>query len=338
MEKNSILELRGVSKHFGSCKANDEINITIEKGSVHAIVGENGAGKSTLLKIIYGQYRPTAGKILVHGVNTHWRSPKDAIDHGIGMVHQHFMLAGSHSVLDNILLGLDKFPFALIQREEARKKLNDLLARFELEVDLDERVENLSVGIQQRVEIIKLLFRDANVLILDEPTAVLTSGEVEKFFTLIRELKKLGKTILIVTHKLREVFALADRVSVLRAGKIVEHREIAHTNMEELSELMVGKVLVKPQWNQRESHQASTLVKVSLQKKGKLQGAELAVRQGEIVGICGVEGNGQSEFIRALLFPEDRKIYVGAQDFARELFIGKAELAPLPKFIHDQFY
>jgi simple sugar transport system ATP-binding protein len=307
------VELRGLTKRFGACVANDAVNLRVERGSIHGIVGENGAGKSTSMKMLYGMYRPDAGKILVNGKECVWSSPADAIAAGIGMVHQHFMLAGPHTALDNIVLGGESSRFGLLNRKPARERLNELSRQFGLYVDWEHPIEELAVGVQQRIEILKLLFRNANILILDEPTAVLTPQETKALFDNLQRLRDQGKTILLITHKLKEVIAFTDRVSVFRAGKVTGEVQTRQTNSQELANLMVGrKVLLKIDIPNAKPRPESALEVRNLTLIGasgsrhKLSNVSFSVKYGEIVGIAGVEGNGQSELLQALLHPRDK--------------------------------
>jgi simple sugar transport system ATP-binding protein len=306
------VELRGLTKRFGTCVANDGVNLRVERGSIHGIVGENGAGKSTAMKMLYGVFRPDAGEILVNGKECAWSSPADAIAAGIGMVHQHFMLAGPHTALDNILLGSEPRRFGLINRKQARQRLDELSKEYGLHVDWDQPVENLAVGLQQRIEILKLLYRNANTLILDEPTAVLTPTETNSLFQNLRRLRDQGKTILLITHKLNEVMAFTDRVTVFRDGKVTGARQTSETNPQELADLMVGrKVLLKVDVAKarplREfAVEVKNLALSSVRgSRNRLSNVTFSVNRGEIVGIAGVEGNGQTELIQAMLHPRD---------------------------------
>ena len=307
------VELRGLSKRFGTCVANDGVNLRVERGSIHGIVGENGAGKSTAMKMLYGVFRPDAGEILVNGKECAWSSPSDAIAAGIGMVHQHFMLAGPHTTLDNILLGTEPGRFGLINRKQARQRLDELSKEYGLHVDWDQPVEDLAVGLQQRIEILKLLYRNANILILDEPTAVLTPQETNGLFQNLRRLREQGKTILLITHKLKEVMAYTDRVTVFRDGKVTGEAQTAETNPQELANLMVGrKVLLKVEVpNARPLPELAIEVKNlalsgSRGGRNRLLDVTFTVNRGEIVGIAGVEGNGQTELLQAMLHPRDK--------------------------------
>src|SRR6267142_2186997 len=279
------VELRGLTKRFGTVLANDGVNLRVERGSIHGIVGENGAGKSTAMKMLYGVFRPDAGEILVNGKECAWSSPSDAIAAGIGMVHQHFMLAGPHTALDNILLGTEPSRFGLINRKQARQRLDELSKEYGLHVDWDQPVEDLAVGLQQRIEILKLLYRNANILILDEPTAVLTPQETNGLFHNLRRLREQGKTILLITHKLKEVMAYTDRVTVFRDGKVTGEAQTSQTSPQEMKNLNL----------------------TGSGGRDKLSNVSFSVKRGEIVGIAGVEGNGQTELLQAMLHPRDSR-------------------------------
>jgi len=260
-DSETAVELRSITKSFGDVLANAGVNLRVERGSIHGLVGENGAGKSTAMKILYGLYKADSGQILVGGQPQAWSSPRDAIACGIGMVHQHFMLAGPYSALDNIILGVEAVrgsttpgalahargsvqPWAILGRKQAREQLEALAAQYRLPVDWDVPIEQLPVGIQQRVEILKLLYRRAEVLILDEPTAVLRPQETNDLFNNLRKLRDEGKTIVFVTHKLKEVMAFTDRVTVFRAGKVAGEALTGQTSPQELANLMVGRTVV----------------------------------------------------------------------------------------------
>ncbi|MGY6501365.1 MAG: ABC transporter ATP-binding protein [Acidimicrobiales bacterium] len=300
------VELRGITKRFPGVVANDDINLTVRRGDIHAIVGENGAGKSTLMKILYGMQRPDEGTIHVGGAPRSFRSPNDAIDAGIGMVHQHFMLADNFTVLENIILGEEPTRGPVIAVGEARRRINELASAYGFDVDPDVRVEELGVGDRQRVEILKVLYRGANVLILDEPTAVLVPQEVDELFRNLRELKAEGVTIIFISHKLDEVLSIADAITVIRAGTTVAAVDPATTTARQLAELMVGSELPSPET--RESTVTST---IELRVAGLsvdapdgrplLSDIDLTIRRGEILGIAGVEGNGQQQLINAIL-------------------------------------
>jgi len=306
------VELRGLTKRFGGVLANDAVTLRVQRGVLHGIVGENGAGKSTAMKMLYGIYQPDAGEIWVKGEKKRWRSPSDPIACGIGMVHQHFMLAGPDTALDNIIVGVEPGRFGLVNRRHARRRLQAVAEQYGLEVDLDKKVEELPVGVQQRVEILKLLFREADILILDEPTAVLTPQETTALFRNLRRLRDQGKTILLITHKLKEVIDFTDRVTVFRAGKVAGECETAKTNPQELADLMVGRIVslrvdVAPARHSKEQalEVAGLFVRREGSQQNRLADVNFQVQRGEIVGIAGVEGNGQTELLQALLHPAE---------------------------------
>jgi simple sugar transport system ATP-binding protein len=299
------IELRGIDKRFGAVHANRNVSLLVPAGTIHGIVGENGAGKSTLMNIIYGYYHADAGTILVDGRPITIRSPQDSIRAGIGMVHQHFMLVEPFTVLENVLLGAEGGVTLEEGAAKARETLQALERDYALEVDLDARVENLPVGVQQRVEILKALFRGARTLILDEPTGVLTPQEADHLFRILRNLKEQGRTVVLITHKLREIMAVTDNVSVMRQGEMVAHRVTAQTSREELAELMVGrKVLLRV--DKAPARPGAPVLEVENLRVTddlgveRVKGVSFTVRAGEIVGIAGVAGNGQSQLLEAL--------------------------------------
>ena len=293
------LELRNVTKRFGAVLANDHLNITIDSGTIHAIVGENGAGKSTAMRIAYGFYTADSGEIVVNGEVREIRAPRDAIGLGIGMVHQHFMLVRPMTVTENIVLGAEPGSAVALDLRKAAAAIGALSEEFRLTVDPEATVETLSVGQQQRVELLKALYRRAELLILDEPTAVLTPQEVEEFFAILRRMRSQGKTVVIITHKLSEVVAISDRVTVMRDGKVVGNLKTSETNAAELARLMVGReVLLRVQ--KSPAHPGPTVLTVRNLSVQRIDGVSFDVRAGEIVGIAGVEGNGQTELIEAL--------------------------------------
>jgi ABC-type uncharacterized transport system ATPase subunit len=316
------VEFENVSKTFGDVVANDGITFSVRAGTIHGIIGENGAGKSTAMKLLYGLYRPdtstkggaeSAGKIRVAGKDVSFRTPLDAIALGIGMVHQHFMLAGPYTVLDNIILGAEpRSRFGGIDRVAAREKLEAISKRYGLEVPLDRPVERVPVGVQQRIEILKALYRGCEILILDEPTAVLTPPEVEKLLANLQSLKAEGKTILIITHKLKEVLTFTDDVTVFRQGKVSGGLPTAEATVQKLADLMVGrKVTLSLDVPAREPEAAVLEVKNLCAKRGDvpvLSDVSLSIRAGEIVGIAGVEGNGQSELLEALFHSAEKGV------------------------------
>ncbi len=299
------IELIGVDKSFGPVHANKNVNLRVERGLIHGIVGENGAGKSTLMSILYGFYEADAGEIRVNGEPVRIRSPREAISHGIGMVHQHFMLVPPLSVLENVMLGAEGGPLLKAGAAAVREKLAHLAKEYALEVDPQAIVGELSVGLQQRVEILKALVRGAEILVLDEPTAVLTPSEADQLFDMLRVLKSQNKTIIFITHKLREIMALTDRVSVMRLGEMVATFETKDTSPPELADAMVGrKVILKV--DKGVAHPGAVVLDASgLSVKDdrgvtRLHDVSFALRAGEILGVAGVAGNGQSELLEAL--------------------------------------
>ena len=299
------IELVGIDKRFGAVHANKAIDLKVRKGSIHGIVGENGAGKSTLMSILYGFYQADRGEIRVNGEVVSIPSSQAAIAHGIGMVHQHFMLVENFTVLENVVLGAEGGALLGGGIAAARKELKRLETDYELRVDPDAITEELPVGLQQRVEILKALFRGADVLILDEPTGVLTPAEADHLFQILRVLRDEGKTILLITHKLREIMAVTDEVSVMRRGAMVATRQTADTSMEELAELMVGRrVLLEvdkgPATPGDPLLRVENLTVRDPRGVAVVQNVSFDVRAGEIVGIAGVSGNGQSELLEAL--------------------------------------
>ena len=300
------LQLRGITKRFGGLVANDAIDLDVAGGEIHALLGENGAGKTTLMNVLYGLIQPDEGQIRVDGTPVRFKSPKDAIEAGIGMVHQHFMLVPVFTVAENVVLGREPTrPLGFLDRRRARRDVIELSNRYGLYVDPDATVEHLPVGVQQRVEIVKALIRQANVLILDEPTAVLTPAETEELFRIMRGLKESGRSILFISHKLKEVQAIADKVTVLRRGKVVGSPPATATDAE-LASLMVGRD-VELRVHTDPARPGEVVLGVEdlsvLGETGKraLDGVSFEVRAGEILGIAGVQGNGQTELCKALL-------------------------------------
>ena len=300
------LELRGITKRFGSLVANDGISLSVAPGQVHALLGENGAGKTTLMNVLYGLMQPDEGEILIDGKQARFHSPKDAIAAGIGMVHQHFMLVPVFTVAENVTLGIEQADrVGLLDRRRTRREVADLSRRYGLDVDPDALVEDLPVGIQQRVEIVKALVRQANVLILDEPTAVLTPAETEELFRIVRQLRDGGTSVIFISHKLREVQAIADTITVLRRGAVVGERAPDAT-AEDLASLMVGRN-VQLRVSKTPAKPGGTVLDVKkltvLGDDGRVRvnGMSFQVRAGEILGIAGVQGNGQTELCEALM-------------------------------------
>ena len=299
------LELRGVSKSFGNLIANDQINLKVEKGEIHAILGENGAGKSTLMNIVYGLLQPDSGEILVDDQPVKIYEPSDSIKHGIGMVHQHFMLIPVFTVAENIALGREKSRFGIMSLVDIKTKIKKLSDEFKFDIDPDAIIEDLPVGVQQRVEIVKALMYDAKVLILDEPTAVLTPQETDELLNVMKVLKSKGTSIIFITHKLREVKEVADKITIIRLGKVVG-TQLPTVSQEELANLMVGrqvdlapnKTAFNPGANVLEINKLNIFNDAGRKVVNNLS---LNIRAGEIVAIAGVQGNGQSELARALV-------------------------------------
>lgn len=299
-----MLEVKNVKKAFGDCVANEDVSLNVQSGTIHAIVGENGAGKSTIMKIVYGFYTPDKGEILFAGKPVTIRNPHDAIALGIGMVHQHFMLVDTMTVAENIILGAETGSAMSLDLEKAKTEIKKLSDELKLGVDPNAFIEDLSVGAQQRVELLKALYRDAKFLILDEPTAVLTPQEVTDFFNILRRMKDQGKTIVIITHKLDEVMAVSDEVTVMRDGRSVGNVKTSETNVNELARMIVGRdVLLRVEKTPAEPKNVVLSVQ-GLKVQGKheiaVDDVSFEVKAGEIVGFAGIEGNGQTELIEAL--------------------------------------
>ncbi len=301
----AAIELIGVDKRFGSVHANRDIHLTIEKGTIHGIIGENGAGKSTLMSILYGFYQADSGEIRINGKSTKITDPNAAIGMGIGMVHQHFMLVENFTVLENVMLGVEGAPLLKKGIAKARAELKRLEQEYELDVDPDALIEELPVGLQQRVEILKALYRGAEILVLDEPTGVLTPPEADHLFRILEQLRDQGKTIILITHKLREIMAATDNVSVMRQGSVVATKKTSETSVEELAELMVGRrVLLRVQKGEAQPGEVKLSVENLTVRDSRgvimVDNASFNVRAGEIVGIAGVAGNGQSQLIETI--------------------------------------
>ncbi|MCX8571464.1 ABC transporter ATP-binding protein [Aminobacter sp. MET-1] len=301
----AAIELIGINKSFGAVRANRDIALEVPRGTIHGIIGENGAGKSTLMSILYGFYQADSGEIRVNGKTASIKTPNDAIAAGIGMVHQHFMLVENFSVLENVILGAEGEALLNKSISKARSELRRLEQEYGLEVNPDAIIEELPVGLQQRVEILKALYRGAEILILDEPTGVLTPAEADHLFRILRQLKDQGKTVVLITHKLREIMAITDNVSVMRQGTMVATRKTSETTVEELAELMVGRrVLLRVEKGEANPGDVKLLVKNLTVKDSRgvtmVDDVSFDVRAGEIVGIAGVAGNGQSELMEAI--------------------------------------
>lgn len=302
---NYAIELKKINKSFGPVHANKDIDLSVKRGTIHGIIGENGAGKSTLMSILYGFYHADSGDILINGNPTTIRDSNAAIACGIGMVHQHFMLVENFSILENIILGAEGGQLLNSGRANARAELKRLSEEYGLDVDPDAIIEDTPIGVQQRVEILKTLYRGADILILDEPTGVLTPAEADQLFEILQLLKDEGKTVILITHKLREIMAITDSVSVMRRGEMVATRTTSETNVEELAELMVGRrVLLQVDKGPANPKEVILDVKDLTVRDGRgvpmVKNISFDVKAGEIVGIAGVAGNGQSELVEAL--------------------------------------
>jgi ABC-type uncharacterized transport system ATPase subunit len=301
-----VLELRGITKRFPGVLANDAINLTLEEGEIHALLGENGAGKTTLMNILYGLYQPDDGEVIVRGKKVEIHDPGDAIAEGIGMVHQHFMLIPVFTVTENVMLGEESLRAGnILDRATAAQRITDISQQFHLEVDPDVYVQDIAVGVQQRVEIIKLLYRNADILIFDEPTAVLTPQEADELFKIMHSLTEQGKSIIFITHKLREVLDVADRISVLRRGKMVGTTTPKKASKSKLAEMMVGReVKLGVEKNPPKVGDAvlnvNDLVVLNDRNQVAVDGISIEVHAGEILGIAGVQGNGQTELAEAI--------------------------------------
>ena len=301
-----VIEMLNITKEFPGIKANDNVTLQLKRGEIHALLGENGAGKSTLMSVLFGLYQPEEGIIKKDGKEVKINNPNDATALRIGMVHQHFKLVECFTVLDNIILGAEPMNGPVVNRAAARKKVMELSERYGLKVDPDAIVEDISVGMQQRVEILKMLYRDNEILIFDEPTAVLTPQEIDELMEIMRGFKAEGKSILFITHKLAEIKAVADRCSVLRKGKYMGTVDVKDTSVEEMSRLMVGRD-VQLVSTKAECNPGQTVLKVEnltvaakIGKRDAVKNASLEVKAGEILCLAGIEGNGQSEFVYAL--------------------------------------
>ena len=301
-----VIEMLHITKEFPGIKANDDITLQLRRGEIHALLGENGAGKSTLMSVLFGLYQPEEGVIKKNGEVVKINDPNDATALGIGMVHQHFKLIDVFTVLDNIILGAETTKIGFLQKKEARRKVEEISERYGLKVDLDAKVEDITVGMQQRVEILKMLYRDNEILIFDEPTAVLTPQEIDELMATMRGFAAEGKSILFITHKLNEIMAVADRVSVLRKGKYIGTVDVKDTDKQSLSNMMVGRP-VQLEVNKEEAKPAGVILDVQdlhvpskLHHNDAVKGVSFQARAGEIVCIAGIDGNGQTELVYGL--------------------------------------
>ena len=298
------VEMSEITKVFGQLVANDKVNLQVKKGEIHALLGENGAGKSTLMSILFGLYQPESGHIYIDGKEVHIDNPNIANTLGIGMVHQHFKLVEAFTVLDNIILGYEDVKHGVLKYDQARKKIDQIIETYQLHVDLDAIVADITVGMQQRVEILKMLYRDSDILIFDEPTAVLTPQEIKQLIQIIRNFAKEGKTIIIITHKLNEIKEVADRCSILRRGELIGVVDVKTTSTDKMAEMMVGrKITFKVE--KMDNVIGETIFKaenivIKSEHKNIVNGISFEVKSGEIVGIAGIDGNGQTELVQGL--------------------------------------
>ena len=305
-KENLAIEVKNLTKQFGNFIANDQISMDVHNGEILGLLGENGAGKTTLMNMLSGILQPTSGKIFVKGKEVHLHSAKDATDLGIGMVHQHFMLVQNFTVLENIMLGIEQTSgLGVLNRKEARKKIIQLSELYNLKLDLDSKIEDISVGMQQRVEIIKVLYRNADILIFDEPTAVLTPQEINELLDVLKRLAKEGKAIILISHKLNELKAVADRTTIIRRGKVIETVKMSNTSAQTLAELMVGRKVNFQRERKivplgKQTLKINQLKVINEQKISKIHDFNLTIHGGEIVGLAGIDGNGQSELVKAL--------------------------------------
>ena len=306
MEAENIIEMLHITKEFPGIIANDDITLQLRRGEIHALLGENGAGKSTLMSVLFGLYQPEKGEIRKNGQTVRINDPNDATALGIGMVHQHFKLVDVFTVLDNIILGAETTKMGFLQKKEARKKVEELSQRYGLKVDLDAKVEDITVGMQQRVEILKMLYRDNEILIFDEPTAVLTPQEIDELMATMKEFAKEGKSILFISHKLNEIMSVSDRVTVLRKGKYIGTVETKDTDKQSLSNMMVGRP-VQLEVNKKPAQPGDVVLELKdfsvpsrTHKRNAVNNVSLQARAGEILCIAGIDGNGQTEFIHGL--------------------------------------
>lgn len=301
----AVIEMKGIGKSFPGIRANDDINLSVEQGEIHVLLGENGAGKSTLMNILYGLYHPDEGQIFVKGEPVRISNPNVAISLGIGMVHQHFMLVPPFTVTENIILGSEPKNGVTLDIKKAIKDVEEISKKYELKVDPYAKIQDISVGMQQRVEILKTLYRGAEILILDEPTAVLTPQEIEELGIIMKSLVSQGKSIILITHKLKEVMEMSDRVTIIRRGKVIDTLNTKETNIDQLAELMVGRK-VSLTVDKAEAKIGAPILEIkglkALDNRNleAVKGVDLQVRSGEILGIAGVDGNGQNELVQAI--------------------------------------
>ncbi len=322
-----MIETQNLTKKFGDFVANNNINLQVDEQEIKCIVGENGAGKSTLMNMLYGVFKPTSGKVLLKGEELAMNSPTDAIRHGIGMVHQHFKLVPSFTVYENILLGSEITKNGLIDRKQEIEKVRELIEEYHFQIDPMAKIQDISVGLCQQVEILKMLYRNVDILILDEPTAVLTPQEVDQLMENLKALRDQGKTIIVITHKLREVMYLSDSVTVIKAGQVIGNVKTKDTCESELAQMMVGRDVVLTVKNEdgpapkEEAYRVENVCTVNDANQEILHRVSLSVRKGEVLGIAGVEGNGQSELIKVLtgmMEVTEGKVTLNGRDITNE--------------------
>lgn len=341
----NVIEMNHITKKFGSFKANDDITLHLRKGEIHALLGENGAGKSTLMSVLFGLYRPEEGQIVFKGKEVQIKNPNDANELGIGMVHQHFKLVHNFTVLESIILGRETVKNGVLKMDEARKKIISLSEKYKFKIDPDALISDITVGMQQRVEILKMLYLDNEILIFDEPTAVLTPQEIDELMKVMKQLVSEGKSILFITHKLNEIKAVADRCSVLRKGKYIGTIDVKTTSKEEMSEMMVGrKINFRIEKEEAKPKDAALSVKnlsVKSRHSGKMavNNVSFDLRKGEILCIAGIDGNGQSELIYGIagLMPlEKGEIYLNGENVTKASIREKCKkgLAHIPEDRH----
>ena len=349
MENNNnnndyVIEMLHITKEFPGIKANDDITLQLRRGEIHALLGENGAGKSTLMSVLFGLYQPEEGEIRKNGQKVDIKDPNDATALGIGMVHQHFKLIDVFTVLDNIILGAETTKFGFLQKKEAREKVQALSEKYGLHVDLDAKIEDITVGMQQRVEILKMLYRDNEILIFDEPTAVLTPQEIDELMKIMKNLAAEGKSLLFISHKLNEIMEVSDRVSVLRKGKYIGTIDTASTNKQELSNMMVGRP-VQLEVQKEDAKPAEVVLEVEnlcvashIHHRNAVNEVSFKVREGEIVCLAGIDGNGQTEFVYGLSGldkPKSGSIKLCGEEIAHESIHKRSEnMSHIPEDRH----
>ena len=342
--ENYIVEMLNITKEFPGIIANDDITLKLKKGEIHALLGENGAGKSTLMSVLFGLYQAEKGEIRKNGQVVKINNPNDANELGIGMVHQHFKLVDVFTVLENIILGIEPNNMGFLERKQARDKVIELSEKYGLSVDPDAKIENISVGMQQRVEILKMLYRDNEILIFDEPTAVLTPQEIKEILQIMRGFADEGKSILFITHKLNEIMEVADRCTVLRKGKYIGTVDVADTTKEELSKMMVGRdISFSVEKENMELGEVvlsveNITVPSKIHKNNAVKNVSFQVHRGEILCLAGIDGNGQTEFVHALTgleAPSSGKITLGGQDITKAS-IRKRSLAGMSHIPEDR--